>query len=34
VPILVNRVLAAAARDLHDHPGLIMELVADSRNTA
>jgi DNA-binding transcriptional LysR family regulator len=33
VPLLVNRVLAAAARDLlHDHPGLIIELVPDSRN--
>jgi DNA-binding transcriptional LysR family regulator len=33
VPILVNRVLAAATRDLlRDHPGLIIELVPDSRN--
>jgi DNA-binding transcriptional LysR family regulator len=33
VPILVNRLLAAATRDLlHDHPGLIIELVPDSRN--
>jgi DNA-binding transcriptional LysR family regulator len=33
VPILVNRVLAAASKDLlDDHPGLIIELVPDSRD--